>query len=104
MLLTELMLNPSVKPEDETRLSQQAIRVWQLFCDGRNTYRPVWTSALRAVAAQYNARINEIRTWLRTYGLTIDNTGTNGNGDHEYRVREFEGSNYQKVLRRRGLA
>lgn len=98
----ELLLNPSVSDKDLPRLSKQSEGIWEIFCAGPNRYRPVWTSQLRIAAAQYFARINELRTWLRRYGLTIDVTGKNDNGNHRYEVRTFEGSNYQRLLLKRG--
>lgn len=104
MMLGELLLNPSVPAEDERRLSAQAVRVWQLFVDEQNDFRQVTTNQLRAEAAQYNARLNEIRTWLKDSGLTIDIVAKDLYGGYRYEVREFEGSKYQRLLRKRGLA
>ncbi len=105
MSFNELLLNPSVQPEDAKRLSAQAERIWRLFCpDGSGHYMAVWTSELQKIAYQYCARINELRCWLLRYGLTIDLVSRSKNGNCCYKVVTFEGSNYQRLLRRKGLA
>lgn len=105
MMLTEILLNPSVVlSSDEKRLSRQAEKIWRLFCPNEDShYVAVWTSELVAVAFQYNARLSEIRAWLIPYGLTIDVTGSNDRGNNKYQVVELEGSNYHKRLKRRGI-
>jgi len=105
LLLSELTLNPSIPAEDERRLSRQAEAVWKLFCPGEvSHYQAVWTNQLVRCAVQYSARINCLRAWLRGYGLTIDLTGSDGSGNNRYEVKEFEGSNYQRLLKKKGLA
>jgi len=106
MLLTELnglLLNPSVGDADIGRLSAQAVKVWGLFSNGNGGYRAVWTSELRAAAAQYMARLTEIRFWLVNFGLTIDRVDHDNRGNNKYIVTELEGSRYAKLLRRRGI-
>jgi len=104
MMLTEILLNPSVKAADEPRLSAQALKIWKLFClDGDSHYVAVWTSQLVRCACQYHARLNDLRNWLMPHGLTIDNIGSDGRGNHKYEVRELAGSNYEKRLKKRGL-
>ena len=107
MMLSEMnrpLLNPSVETADENRLSQQAIKVCDLFLNGNGGYRAVWTNELSKNACQYCARISEIRRWLMKKGLTLDITDRDKFGNHRYVVREFEGSNYQRLLRKKGLA
>lgn len=107
MLLSELsglLLNPSVETADETRLSKQAICVWGLFSNGTGRYRPVWTQELRAAAAQYSARLWEIRNWLKDFGLTIDCVERDSYGNHKFIVTELAGSNYERLLRRKGAS
>ena len=97
MMLSEIPLNPSVKEKDELRLSRQAKEIYDLLQLG-----PVTTSEAAIIACQYNARINEIRHALMEKGLTVDLTeGTGGNNTYE--IVEFEGSNYQKHLKKKGL-
>ena len=105
LMLSELLLNPSVPAADQKRLSKQAIKIWRLFDpNGDGHYLSVWTPELRAVAAQYQSRLSELRAWLAKYGLTIDKIRRSERGNYKYEVREFEGSNYQRLLRKKGLA
>lgn len=106
MLLTELdslLLNPSVGDADIERLSRQAIKVWGLFSNGNGGYRAVGTQELRAAAAQYSARIWELRNYLKDFGLTIDCLERDSHGNHKFVVTQLEGSNYEKRLKRRGI-
>lgn len=102
MLLSELLLNASVTGADEKRLSAQAIRIWELFDNGNGGYRAVWTNELRTAAPQYNARLWEVRNWLKDSGLTIDITKKGDNGNCKYQIVELEGSNYERLLKKRG--
>lgn len=106
MLLTELdslLLNPSVTDEDIGRLSAQAVKVWGLFSNGSGRYRAVWTNELRAAAAQYSARLWEVRNYLKDFGLTIDCVDRDSHGNHKFVVTDLEGSRYAKLLKRRGV-
>jgi len=104
MMLTELRLNPSVPTADEKRLSKQALKIWALFCpDGGTHYVAVWTEEMRKIAAQYQARLSELRAWLAEAGLTIDRTQKSERGNHKYIVRELRGSNYERLLKKRGV-
>jgi len=101
----ELLLNPSVHDKDSDRLSKQAVKIWELFCpDGPGHYVSVWTSELAKIALQYGARLNELRHWLMGFGLTIDCRENDSHGNHKYIVTSFKGSNYQRLLRKKGLA
>lgn len=107
MSFVELTLNPSVDRQAADRLGRQQRTIWRLFErreSGRVRYVPVSTNQLRQAAAQYCARINELRTWLRNYNLTIDKTRHDRFGNHTYVVRDFEGSQYQQLLQKKGLA
>jgi len=108
LLLSELdgfLLNPSVEDSDIPRLSAQAEKIWRLFCpDGPGHYVKVTTIELAKVALQYGARLNELRHYLMGFGLTIDCRDRDSHGNHKYIVTELAGSNYEKLLKRRGLA
>ncbi len=67
-----ILLNPSVEPEDETRLSGQAQRILQLFVTARRDSRLVANVELISIAAQYNARLFEVRRFLVKHGFCID--------------------------------
>ena len=96
MLLSEILLNPSVKEKDELRLSKQAKEIYDLLGLG-----PVTTGEAATIACQYNARINEIRQALMDIGLTVDETDGVG-GNNKYEIVNFEGSKYQEHLRKKG--
>ncbi len=97
MMLSELTLNPSVKPEDERRLSRQALRIYTALQKG-----PVWTNTLVSLARQYNARIHELRQWLAPQGLTIDLTGKDVQGDFKYELVDSADSRYEQTLKKKG--
>lgn len=69
--------NISVKEEDARRLKAQA---WQVFNRLNNKILPrVSTAELAEMAPQYNARIFEIRQFLKSYGYTVKRIhGENG--------------------------
>ena len=91
-------LNPSVGQADKTRLTAQARRIYQRLQEG-----PVSTGELAGMAAQYNARIKELRDYLRDFGLTVDRVSHNPRGDNRYILRSFHGSNYEKTLMAKGI-
>ena len=79
MYLHELLLNPSVKAEDEVRLGKQAAMIFRIL-----TERKLSTGELSVLAPQYNARIWEIRRYLEQFGQTVKMTpGDNGNNLYE---------------------
>ena len=86
----EVLLNPSVKERDGLRLSRQARRIYDLFERG-----PVETSALVAIACQYNARLSEIRHALVPLGLMIDEVTGEG-GQNKYHIVELQQSTFWK--------
>jgi len=96
--IDNLKPNPSVEKEDEIRLSRQAAEIYNLF-----TLGPVRTGELAAIACQYNARINEIRKYLRPKGKTVDMTEKDPGGNNKYEIVDFHGSNYQQTLMKRGM-
>jgi len=105
MSFSELLLNSSVRSEDELGLGRQQVAIWRLFCkveDDRVRYEQVWTRQLRHAAAQYQARLSELRKWLIEYGLTIDCTGRGVAGDNRYEIVPLQGSRYEKRLKLRG--
>lgn len=97
LLLSEILLNSSVKEKDELRLSKQAKEIYDLLGLG-----PVTTDEASAIAKQYNARFNEIRHALQPLGLTVDETEGQG-GNNSYEIVNFEGSKYAAHLRKKGL-
>lgn len=99
LMLSELTLNPSVKAEDEIRLSRQSVKIYHELQRG-----PVWTNKLISIARQYNARLFELRQWLARHGLTIDKTGgPDIQGNFKYEIVQLNGSRYEKNLQRKGL-
>ena len=93
MLLTEILLNPSVKEKDELRLSKQAVEIYNLLQLG-----PARTSELAAIGLQYNARINEIRHAICHQGLMIDEVEGEG-GDNSYTIVNIEQSKFWKKVK-----
>jgi hypothetical protein len=70
-----IKLNPSVKPEDKKRLSNQAQAIYVRLQQG-----PATTGELSAIACQYCARVNEVRHYLVKQGKMIDEVrGKSGN-------------------------
>ena len=71
MLLDEILVNPSVPPEDELRLSKQAMKIYEKL-RGRKLYGGwVNTDEMAEIARQYGARLNEIRRALIPLGLIV---------------------------------
>jgi len=85
--------NVSVPRADRRRLGRQAMAIYSILKAG-----PVWTEQLGIIAKQYNARIKEIRDWLREFGMTVDCTYRGDDGNNRYELRPFHGSNYQRHL------
>ncbi len=69
-----IRINSSVRPEDESRLSRLAQEILVLFLRERT----VTTSQLMQIAAQYNARLYEVRRHLIPLGWRIDRVGGRG--------------------------
>ena len=85
--------NVSAPVEIRPRLKRQAEAIYAALKRG-----PLWTNDLRAMVAQYNARIKEIRKFLMPQGVTIDMTAKGKDGNNRYELRPFAGSRYQAEL------
>jgi len=85
--------NASVPVEIRPRLKRQAAAILAAFRRG-----PLWTNDLRSMVAQYNARIKELRVYLRKSGQTIDMTVKDKDGNNRFELRPFAGSKYQAGL------
>ncbi|MDD5501946.1 MAG: hypothetical protein PHH26_00595 [Candidatus Thermoplasmatota archaeon] len=101
-LTFEMLLNPSVlNPEDEARLSAQALQIYRLFKIAERMRQVLTTSDLAQIGRQYNARINEVRHALVKVGLMIDESRGKG-GNNYYRVVPLEQSTFwsEKVVKK----
>lgn len=74
MMLTEILLNPSVPPDMEEVLTGQVWDVYRLFLNRKC----VCHKRIAKIAAQYNARISEIRAALIPEGWIIGPPGKRG--------------------------
>lgn len=86
-------VNVTVAKDEKPRFKHQAAEILK-----RLRKRPVWTHELRDIAAQYNARIREIREQLMPLGETVDRTAKGGDGNNCYEIRPFHGSKYEAYL------
>ncbi len=93
MTFENLRTNPTVPKADVLRLKRQAIAIYNHLKAG-----PMTTEQLNLIAHQYNARINELRRWLKGYGLTIDCIAHDRHGNNTYKLVPFAGSRYQAQL------
>ena len=95
-LTFDILLNPSVRAEDEKRLSKQARKILTLLLERSALGLTVDTSELNAIACQYNARIFEIRCYLAKYGDFVDKVGTDKHrpGVNHYQIVPFEDSTF----------
>jgi|GEM_PF-5725197 hypothetical protein len=85
MTLADLQVNVSVREEDAKRLKAQT---WRVFNRLNNRILPkVSTGELAEMAPQYNARIFEIRKFLKDYGYTVK------------RFHVKDGNNYYMIAR-----
>ena len=96
LLLSEILLNPSVDVKDELRLSKQALELYSLLQLG-----PVRTLEAAAIACQYNARINEIRHAIAPLGLMVDEIEGSG-GDNSYEIVELDRSTFWQKVKSKG--
>jgi hypothetical protein len=87
---TQIQVNATVPAQIAPRLKRQAQAIYAALKHG-----PLWTNDLRAMAAQYNARIRELREWLAASGQTIDVTAKGRDGNNRYELRPLAGSRYQ---------
>lgn len=89
-------VNVTAEKAEHKRLKHQAAVIINMLRAG-----PVWTNELRAVAAQYNARLKEIRELLASQGLTVDCTFRGKDGNNRYEIKPMHGSRYQAKLMQR---
>lgn len=94
-MLTEILLNPSVREKDEPRLSRQANELYYLLRLG-----PVKTSEASIIACQYNARINEIRHAIVKQDLMIDEFEGVG-GENTYKLVNLADSTFWKKVKKK---
>jgi hypothetical protein len=95
-LTFEILLNPSVEVEDERRLSRQAREMYLLFVARYRIGLVVSTSDLREIAAQYNARLYEVRRALVARGLCIDLVRKGMGGQNYYAIVALAESTFYK--------
>lgn len=76
----DLLLNPSVQPQDEGRLNRQAEAILRLFLHARRDNRLVTNTELMAIGRQYQARLYEVRRFLVPQGFCIDLIKRDGDG------------------------
>jgi len=88
-----LKVNTTVPVEMAPRLKRQTQAIYRALQAG-----PLWTRNLRAMAAQYNARLKELREHLREFGTTVDMTARGADGNNRFELRPFAGSKYQTEL------
>ena len=91
-----LAVNPSVEAAQRAHLKAQAIAIYRRLLAG-----PVTTGELIEMAAQYNARIKELRDWLKDHGLTVDKIGSKTQANNRYAIRPLVGSKYQAMQMRK---
>ena len=82
--------NRTVTQADLSRLGRQVRLIYERLQEG-----PVCVNWLKTVAAQYNARINELRHWLREFGWTIDLVTRRADGNNVYQLVPWQGSREQ---------
>ena len=95
-LTFDILLNPSVRAEDEKRLSRQARKILSLLQERSEQGLTVETTELNAMARQYNARLFEVRLHLARFGLFVDKVGTDKHrpGVNHYQIVPFEKSTF----------
>lgn len=90
------LLNPSVPEEDEMRLTRQVLSMYRLFAARLHTGCLVSTTDLRELAAQYSARLNELRWSLIPLGWCIDMVKIGAKGVNHFSLVRLEESTYYK--------
>ncbi len=95
----QLMLNPSVQPGDERRLTRLSREMLKLFREAYRKGQHVSTSQLVEVSAQYQSRIWELRRWLVPMGWCIDLTKRGKSGENWYAVVRLDKSTFYKAHR-----
>lgn len=116
LMLSELLLNPSVPAVDEKRLSRQAMELYKLLRrgpartidlilpDGLSCpYCGRWFSAYRGlkIVCMYQSRLNELRHALVHRGVMIDEDKAEGGG-HVYRIVPLEESMFWRKVKKKG--
>lgn len=91
-----LTVNPSVEASQRAHLKAQAVAIYKRLLDG-----PVTTGELVEMAAQYNARIKELREWLYPMGWTVDKISSNTQANNRYAIKPLFGSKYQRLQMRK---
>ena len=82
--------NVSVADGDRRRLGRQARVIYEALRSG-----PVDVHWMKDVAAQYNARLYELRAWLRDAGWTVDLIEQRPDGNNLYKLVPYSGSREQ---------
>jgi hypothetical protein len=101
-LTFELLLNPSVRAEDENRLSRQARDILGLFRARAAVGLVVSTIDLAGIACQYNARLYEVRRYLVKHeGQCIDLVRKGEGGVNYYKIVPCELSTFYKAHKER---
>jgi hypothetical protein len=93
-----IKLNRSVPEADRPRLSRQARQILDLL-----RRRSIRTNELATIGRQYNARLKEVRDYLRPDGLTVDMVEKHSRGNNRYAIRSFHGSHYESELMSRQI-
>jgi hypothetical protein len=84
----EVLLNPSVRQEDEIRLSRQARKIVKRLTDG---FLPAPTNAdFGKIALKYTSRLSEIRDAVEAIGLQLV-AKDQGEGLWEYEIQNGAG-------------
>ena len=83
-------LNITVADGDRRRLGRQARAIYEALRAG-----PVDVHWMKAIAAQYNARLHELRAWLRGAGWTVDLIERRDDGNNLYKLVPWSGSREQ---------
>jgi hypothetical protein len=95
----EILLNPSVPPEDELRLSKQAKRIYLLFTDAQRAGSLVSNRQLTQIGLQYAARLHEIRQALIAHNWCIDLARKDPNGVNWYGLVRLDQSQFYEKHR-----
>lgn len=83
-------LNVTVAAGDRLRLGRQSRVIYQALRAG-----PVDVHWMKGIAAQYNARLHELRAWLRPAGWTVDLIEQRADGNNRYKLVPYAGSREQ---------
>ena len=83
-------LNVTVVDGDRLRLGRQSRAIYEALRAG-----PVDVHWLKGIAAQYNARLHELRAWLRPTGWTVDLIEQRDDGNNLYKLVPYAGSREQ---------